>query len=95
MTPANCRISVTSIAQFLDAPFDPGNKHCVPYQWGTTGIGYRAGYPFFEENPPDSWAYVFEPELLEQYADDGINVLNDPRELTAAALLLSGLLRQF
>ncbi|UCC54693.1 MAG: extracellular solute-binding protein, partial [Anaerolineaceae bacterium] len=63
--------------QFLDAPFDPGNKYCVPYYWGTTGIGYRAGHPFFEENPPDSWAYVFEPELLEQYADGGINVLND------------------
>ena len=24
--------------QFADAPFDPGNQHCVPYQWGTTGI---------------------------------------------------------
>lgn len=76
--------------QFLDAPFDPGNKYCVPYYWGTTGIGYRAGHPFFEENPPDSWAYVFEPELLEQYADGGINVLNDPRELTSAALLYLG-----
>jgi spermidine/putrescine-binding protein len=76
--------------QFLDAPFDPGNEYCVPYYWGTTGIGYRAGHPFFEENPPDSWAYVFEPELLEQYADGGINVLNDPRELTSAALLYLG-----
>jgi spermidine/putrescine-binding protein len=76
--------------QFLDAPFDPGNQYCVPYYWGTTGIGYRAGYPFFEENPPDSWAYVFDPELLAQYADDGINVLNDPRELTSAALIYLG-----
>lgn len=76
--------------QFLNAPFDPGNEYCVPYYWGTTGIGYRAGHPFFEENPPDSWAYVFDPELLEQYADGGINVLNDPRELTAAALIYLG-----
>jgi len=76
--------------QFLDAPFDPGNQYCVPYYWGTTGIGYRAGHPFFEENPPDSWAYIFEPELLEQYADGGINVLNDPRELTSAALIYLG-----
>jgi putrescine transport system substrate-binding protein len=76
--------------QFLDAPFDPGNQHCVPYQWGTTGIGYQADNEFFQENPPDSWAYVFEPELLEQYARDGINVLNDPREVIGAALIYLG-----
>ncbi|MGD8584548.1 MAG: spermidine/putrescine ABC transporter substrate-binding protein [Chloroflexota bacterium] len=75
---------------FKDAPFDPGNQHCVPYQWGTTGIGYRAGYAYFEENTPDSWAYLFEPDLLEQYADDGINVLNDQRELIGAALVYLG-----
>lgn len=75
---------------FKDAPFDPGNQHCVPYQWGTTGIGYRAGYPFFDENPPDSWAYLFDPAMLEQYADDGINVLNDQRELIGAALAYLG-----
>lgn len=75
---------------FRDAPFDPGNAHCVPYQWGTTGIGYRAGHPFFEENPPDSWAYLFDPELLEQYADGGINVLDDQRELIGAALIYLG-----
>ncbi len=76
--------------QFVNAPFDPGNQHCVPYQWGTTGIGYRADNEFFQENPPDSWAYLFEPELLEQYADAGINVLNDPRELPGAALIYLG-----
>ncbi len=76
---------------FVDAPFDPGNKHCVPYQWGTTGIGYRNGNEFFDANPPDSWAYLFDPAILEQYSGDGINVLNDPRELPAAAALYLGL----
>ncbi|MCI0577346.1 MAG: spermidine/putrescine ABC transporter substrate-binding protein [Chloroflexi bacterium] len=75
---------------FKNAPFDPGNKHCVPYQWGTTGIAYRAGHPFFEENPPDSWAYLFEPEMLEQYSEGGVNVLDDQRELLAAALAYLG-----
>ncbi len=75
---------------FKNAPFDPGNQHCVPYQWGTTGIAYRAGHPYFDENPPDSWAYLFDPELLAQYADGGINVLNDQRELIAAALFYLG-----
>lgn len=76
--------------QFVGAPFDPNNEYCVPYQWGTTGIGYRADVEFFQENPPDSWAYVFEPEMLEQYADQGINVLNDPRELPGSALIYLG-----
>jgi spermidine/putrescine transport system substrate-binding protein len=62
----------------------------VPYQWGTTGIAYRAGDPNFEENPPDSWAYLFEPGNLEQYSEGGINVLNDQRELLAAALTYLG-----
>lgn len=75
---------------FRSAPFDPDNRHCVPYQWGTTGIAYRAGHPIFAETVPDSWAYLFEPELLEQYAEGGINVLNDQRELIAAALFYLG-----
>ena len=76
--------------EFKDAPFDPGNKYCVPYQWGTTGIAYRAGYPYFEENEPVSWAYLFDPAALENYAEDGINVLNDQRELIGAALFYLG-----
>ncbi len=76
--------------QFMNAPFDPGNKHCVPYQWGTTGIGYRAGNAFFEANPPTSWATIFDPAVLEQYSADGVNVLNDARELPAAAAIYLG-----
>ena len=76
--------------QFMNAPFDLDNKHCVPYQWGTTGIGYRAGNEFFEENPPTSWAFIFDPEMLQNYSSDGINVLNDPRELPAAAAFYLG-----
>jgi spermidine/putrescine transport system substrate-binding protein len=75
---------------FANAPFDPGNQHCVPYQWGTTGITYRSDVEFFQENPPDSWAYLFDPALLENYSDGGINVLNDQRELLSAALAYLG-----
>ena len=76
--------------EFKNAPFDPGNKHCVPYQWGTSGIAYHPTEPYFVDNPPNSWAYLFDPALLENYAGDGINVLNDPRELMAAALVYLG-----
>ncbi len=76
--------------EFKDAPFDPGNQYCVPYQWGTTGLAYRAGNDFFAENEPVSWGYLFDPELLEQFSGDGVNVLNDQRELLAAALFYLG-----
>lgn len=75
---------------YRDAPYDPGNAHCVPYQWGTTGIAYRAGFPLFVETPPTSWAFLFEPELLEQTSAVGVNVLDDQRELLSAALFYLG-----
>jgi spermidine/putrescine-binding protein len=77
-------------AEFKDPPYDPGNAHCVPYQWGMTGIAYRRGNPAFEAGPPDSWAYLFEPDLMAPIAPEGINVLNDQRELLAAALFYLG-----
>jgi spermidine/putrescine-binding protein len=76
--------------QFLDPPFDPGNAHCVPYQWGTTGIAYQVNDPAFVDTVPDSWAYLYDPALLEQYAPRGINALNDQRELLATALFYLG-----
>jgi spermidine/putrescine-binding protein len=73
-------------AVFLDPPYDPENEYCVPYQWGTTGIGYDT--EFFDEEP-DSWAYLFDPDLASQYAGK-ISMLNDPREAFAAALKYLG-----
>ena len=75
---------------FTNPPYDPGNSHCVPYQWGTTGIAYRTDHPFFAQNPPDSWGYLFEPELLAQYEEAGINMLGDQREVIGAALIYLG-----
>ena len=74
-------------AEFKDPPYDPGNRFCIPYQWGMTGIAYRNGR--FEE-PPDSWAYLFDPAKLAELAPEGINVLNDQRELLSAALFYLG-----
>ena len=77
-------------AAFMDAPFDPGNAHCMPYQWGTTGMAYRAGHEYFDENPPTSWGALFDPEQLVNYEGE-INVLDDARELPAAAAFYLGL----
>ncbi|MFL7810420.1 MAG: spermidine/putrescine ABC transporter substrate-binding protein, partial [Anaerolineae bacterium] len=71
---------------FIDPPYDPGNKYCVAYQWGTTGIGYDSDV--FDEEPA-SWAYLFDPALASQYSGK-ISMLNDPREAIGAALKYLG-----
>ena len=71
---------------FQQPPYDPGNAHCVPYLWGTTGIGYNnETFP----NPPDSWAYLFDPAVASPYAGK-ISMLNDSREAIGAALKYLG-----
>jgi len=71
---------------FRDPPYDPGNKYSVPYQWGTTGIGYDLDV--FEE-APDSWGYLFDPEMAAPYAGQ-MSMLNDSRETIGAALKYLG-----
>jgi spermidine/putrescine transport system substrate-binding protein len=72
--------------KFLDPPYDPSNTYCVPYQWGTTGIGYDS--EVFDEEPA-SWAYLFDPEMAGPYANQ-MSMLNDAREVFAAALKYLG-----
>jgi spermidine/putrescine-binding protein len=71
---------------FKDPPYDSGNKYSVPYQWGTTGIGYNT--ELFEE-PPESWAYLFDPDVAAPYAGK-MSMLNDSRETIGAALKYLG-----
>jgi len=44
---------------FVDPPYDPGNDHCVPYQWGTVGLGYNEKAT---GGPIDSWDVMFNGE---------------------------------
>lgn len=71
------------------AVYDPGNIYSINYMWGTTGIGInveavteRLG----EDGPLDSWAMVFDPEMIEKLADCGIHMLDAPDEMIPAAL---------
>jgi spermidine/putrescine transport system substrate-binding protein len=41
-----------------ELPYDPGNKHSVPYTWGTTGLCYRSDKV---KGTPDSWRDLLEP----------------------------------
>ncbi len=71
--------------QFTHLPYDSGNVYCIPYQWGTTGLGYLDG----EVEEPTSWSVIFEPE--EGSATYGrTTMLDDVRESFAAALAYLG-----
>ena len=73
-------------ARFRDPPYDPGHRYSVPYQWGITGIGYNKSQVI---PPPTRWADLFEPVRIEPYKNR-ISMLNDMREVIAAALVASG-----
>lgn len=72
---------------------DPGNRHAVPYMWGTTGLGVniqavrrRLG----AEAALDSWALLFDPGNAARLADCGITLLDDPTEVFSAVLAYLG-----
>ncbi len=71
--------------QFKNPEYDPGNQHCVAYQWGTTGIGYLDG----QVDEPTSWAVLFEPDP-DSPAYGRTTMLDDTRESFAAALVYLG-----
>lgn len=67
--------------RFLDPPYDPGNTYCVPYQWGTAGLGYDSS----KIGEIDSWDSVFNPEPGMR-----IGFLEDARGTIGAALIYLG-----
>jgi len=79
------------IARFA-AAHDPGNEHSVVYMWGTTGIGYDAGKvkAIMPDSPVDSWAFVFDPQVISRFKDCGVSVLDDPTDMVATMLLWLG-----
>jgi spermidine/putrescine transport system substrate-binding protein len=79
---------------FLDLPFDRGNRYSVPYQWGTMGIGYHVGRVGREI---DSWDDLFEHAGPVSWIEDlrgmigvGLRMLGlDPNTRDAADIALA------
>jgi putrescine transport system substrate-binding protein len=70
--------------EFVETDYDPGNRYTVPWQWGTTGIGFnrrQAG------ETVDSWAAVFEPS---QAMGGHVTLLREVTDLIACALIYLG-----
>jgi len=66
--------------KLLNAPYDPGNKYSVPYQWGTVGIGYNSDKVGKEVT---SWQDMF------TYSGP-VAWLDDPRAMIGIALTILG-----
>ncbi len=68
--------------RFREAPFDPGNKYSIPWQWGTTGIGYNSvKVPDFKP----SWDMLWD----EKYSGK-ITMMAEIRDVFAVALFRLG-----
>ena len=77
----------------LAADWDPGNKHFIPYMWGTHGVTYneelvKATYP---DAPIGSLDMVFDPKHMEQLAKCGVSFLDSPGDIIPMALAHLGL----
>ncbi len=68
---------------------DPGNEHSIPYEIGSTGIGYNVGKfeaLFGKGAKPDTWDYFFRPENMKKLSTCGVAVLNSPTDILAIAI---------
>ncbi|MGH6661942.1 MAG: polyamine ABC transporter substrate-binding protein [Rhodospirillales bacterium] len=68
------------------AEADPGNRHLVPYMWGTTGIGYNTAKvkaALGPAAPVTSWRLLFDPQAAKKLGACGISILDDDEALAA------------
>lgn len=75
--------------QFLNEPYDPGNKYSVPYAYTPVFLAYNQGMMKALGIIPDSWAVIFDPRYLKKLKGH-VTVFDSSRNVIAAALLYLG-----
>jgi putrescine transport system substrate-binding protein len=70
--------------EFVETDYDPGNRYTVPWQWGTTGVGFNRRRA---TGTVDSWASVFEPPAEER---GRVTLLREVTDLIGCALIFLG-----
>jgi spermidine/putrescine transport system substrate-binding protein len=68
---------------FQELPFDPGNRHGIPWQWGMTGVAYRRDLV----PTPTSWRQFVEGGAA---LEGRCTMLDDAREVLGAMLRMRG-----
>jgi len=69
-------------ADFRDLAYDPGNRHSVPYNWGTSGLIVRSD---LVEAPVTRWADLWDPRHAGKIA-----IREEPTEIVSIALYSLG-----
>src|ERR1700719_4622772 len=77
----------------IQAAFDPGNAHAVPYMHAITGFAYnvdmiKARMP---NAPTDSLDMIFKPEVVSKFADCGVSFIDSAEDTLMLALQYLGL----
>src|SRR5271163_2841385 len=72
----------------IQAEYDPGNQHAVPYLHSINGFAYnvdmvRARMP---DAPVGSLDMIFDPKILARFADCGVTFLDSPEDMLQLAL---------
>lgn len=72
--------------------WDPGNRHGIPYMWGSVGFTYNVD--MIRERLPDadleSLDILFKPENAEKLADCGISILDSSTDVIQTGLRYLG-----
>ncbi len=74
------------------AKYDPGNRHAVPWMWGTTGIGYNAERILraMPDAPVYSLKILFDPAVVSRFKSCGVVILDSATDVIPAALAYLG-----
>jgi putrescine transport system substrate-binding protein len=77
----------------IQAAYDPGNSHAVPYLHSINGFAYnvdmvRARMP---DAPVDSLDMLFKPEIVSKFADCGVTFVDSAEDMLQLALKYLGL----
>lgn len=80
------------IMRSVSDAWDADNRYGIVYMWGTTGIGYNVQKiaERMPDAPVDSLRMLFDPDVVKNFADCGIHVLDAADELVPAALAYIG-----
>jgi spermidine/putrescine-binding protein len=70
---------------FVETDYDPGNKYTVPWQWGTTGLGYNTKR--VPGGRVDSWTALYEPDPS---LGGRISILREVTEVIGCTLIYLG-----
>jgi len=74
------------------AKYDPGNRHAIPWMWGTTGLGYNVQRiaQIMPGAPVNSLRLLLDPAIVSKFKDCGVLVLDSPTDVIPAVLAYLG-----